>query len=109
LSFCYSPDPCKLVSQLDSVDPLLHNIRDFDDVSKMLAAGLLRYLCSDSQTKEMIKVCDGIPVLLSALQNNSVKLLKYVVWCLVQLSEDADLRNIIRRRGGLPLLLGFLG
>ncbi len=44
----------------------------------------------------------------SLLHSDSVMLLWNVVWCLVQMSSDADTSNDIRQLGGIPLLLSLL-
>ncbi|ELU13080.1 hypothetical protein CAPTEDRAFT_200137 [Capitella teleta] len=108
ISLAQSPEPCKLIAELNLIETLLHILQEYDTLSKRLAAELLRLLCADSQAQEMIKVFDGIPLLLSLLHSDNLKLLWNAVWCLVQLSGDRETSDDIRTMGGLPLLLSLL-
>ncbi|KAJ8415933.1 hypothetical protein AAFF_G00404900 [Aldrovandia affinis] len=73
-----------------------------------IGAELLRLLCSDRQVREQVKVYEGVPVLLSLLHSEHLKLLWSVVWVLVQLCEDPDISSEIRTWGGVQQLLRIL-
>ncbi|KAJ8024745.1 Serine/threonine-protein kinase Nek10 [Holothuria leucospilota] len=103
-----SADSRKVIAELDCIETLLGIIQDYDIISKKLSASLLRILCQESQVREQIKICDGVPMLLSILHYDNIQLLWNVVWCLTQLAEDPDSSNDIRVMGGIPLLLSLL-
>ena len=44
-----------------------------------LAASLLRTLCHEEQVREQVKICDGVPMLLSILHYDNLKLIWNVV------------------------------
>ncbi|KAG9345199.1 hypothetical protein JZ751_009744 [Albula glossodonta] len=73
-----------------------------------IAAELLRLLCPDRQVREQVKAYEGVPVLLSLLHSEHLKLLWSVVWILVQLCEDPDTSAEIRAWGGVQQLLRIL-
>lgn len=73
-----------------------------------LTAELLRLLCLDPQVKEQVKIYEGVPILLSLLHSDHLKLLWSVVWILVQICEDPDTSMEIRIWGGLKQLLHIL-
>ncbi|KAL5007557.1 hypothetical protein ScPMuIL_016363 [Solemya velum] len=102
ITLAQSPRPRQLIGELNCIEVLLRIIQEYDNLSKKLAANLLRILCQDSQTREMVKLYDGIPILLSQLHSENVNLLWHVVWCLVQLCEDQEISNDIRQMGGDP-------
>lgn len=77
-------------------------------VSPRIAAELLRLLCPDGQVREQVKVYEGVPVLLSLLHSEHLKLLWSVVWVLVQLCEDPDTSAEVRAWGGVQQLLRIL-
>ncbi|XP_064647699.1 serine/threonine-protein kinase Nek10-like isoform X2 [Lineus longissimus] len=108
ISLAQSKEPRVMIGELNSIEMVLRILQDYDNLSKKLAANLLRTLCADSQAREMVKIYDGIPLLLSLLHSDNIKLLWNVVWCLVQLAEDQDASNDIRTMGGIPLLLSLL-
>ncbi|XP_064613774.1 serine/threonine-protein kinase Nek10-like [Liolophura sinensis] len=108
ISLAQSGQPRKLIGELNSIEVLLTIIQEYDTLTKKLAANLLRLLCADPQSKEMVKVYDGVPILLSQLHSDNAMLLWHVVWCLVLLAEDPDFSNDIRLMGGIPLLLSLL-
>ncbi|XP_022087422.1 serine/threonine-protein kinase Nek10-like isoform X2 [Acanthaster planci] len=108
ISIAQSPEPRAVIGELDCIETLLRIIQEYDMLSKKLAAVLLRTLCLESQVKEQVKICDGVPVLLSVLHCDNIKLLLDVVWCIVLLSGDLDTSNDVRIMGGIPLLLSLL-
>lgn len=73
-----------------------------------LTAELLRLLCAEPQVKEQVKLYEGIPVLLSLLHSDHLKLLWSVVWILVQVCEDPETSVEIRIWGGIKQLLHIL-
>lgn len=73
-----------------------------------LTAELLRLLCTEPQVKEQVKLYEGIPVLLSLLHSDHLKLLWSVVWILVQVCEDPETSVEIRVWGGIKQLLHIL-
>lgn len=73
-----------------------------------LTAELLRLLCAEPQVKEQVKLYEGIPVLLSLLHSDHLKLLWSVVWVLVQVCEDPETSVEIRIWGGIKQLLHIL-
>ncbi|XP_078355562.1 serine/threonine-protein kinase Nek10-like, partial [Oculina patagonica] len=108
IGLAQSERPRALIGELNSTEILLRILQEYDMLSKTLAAGLLRILCADSSIREQVKVFDGIPICLSLLHCDNLKLLWNVVWIIVQLAEDADSSNDIRVLGGIPLLLALL-
>ncbi|XP_072042766.1 serine/threonine-protein kinase Nek10-like [Amphiura filiformis] len=108
IGLAQSPEPRAIIGELDCIETLLRIVQDYDILSKKLAASLLRTLCQEEQVREQVKICDGVPMLLSILHYDNLKLIWNVVWCLVQLAEDADTSNDIRLMGGIPLLLALL-
>lgn len=73
-----------------------------------MTAELLRLLCVESQVKEQVKMYEGVPILLSLLHSDHLKLLWSVVWILVQVCEDPDTSVEIRIWGGIKQLLHIL-
>ncbi|KAK2515957.1 Nek10 [Columba guinea] len=73
-----------------------------------LTAELLRLLCAGSQVKKQIKMYEGVPVLLSLLHSDHIKLLWSIVWILVQICEDPEMSAEIRIWGGIKQLLHIL-
>lgn len=73
-----------------------------------LTAELLRLLCAESQVKEQVKIYEGVPVLLSLLHSDHIKLLWSVVWILVQVCEDPETSVEIQIWGGIKQLLHIL-
>lgn len=103
-----SEEPKAIICELNCVEILIQIVEDYDVTSKQLAVTLLRQLCTDLSIREQVKVFHGIPVLLSLLRSDTLKLLWNVVWILVQLAEDSDTSNEIRLLGGIPLLIALL-
>uniref|UniRef100_A0A803TIX9 NIMA related kinase 10 n=1 Tax=Anolis carolinensis TaxID=28377 RepID=A0A803TIX9_ANOCA len=77
-------------------------------VPSKLTAELLRLLCLESQIKEQVKIYEGVPILLSLLHSDHIKLLWSIVWILVQICEDPDTSAEIRIWGGIKQLLHIL-
>lgn len=103
-----SAQPRLIIGELNIVEQLLRIIQDYDNVSKKHAASLLGLLCQDVQTREMVKLHDGVPILLSQLVNDNANMLYQVVWCLATLCIDPDVSKDVRQTGGIPLLLSLL-
>ncbi|NWR68586.1 NEK10 kinase, partial [Centropus unirufus] len=107
-SLAESPECREKISELAIVENLLVILREYDLLSKRLTAELLRLLCAESQVKEQIKMYEGIPVLLSLLHSDHIKLLWSIVWILVQVCEDPETSVEIRIWGGIKQLLHIL-
>ncbi|CAB3998666.1 serine threonine- kinase Nek10-like isoform X1, partial [Paramuricea clavata] len=96
------------IGELNCIEILLRIIENYDMPSKKLAANLLKILCSHINIREQVKVFEGIRICLSLLDSDNVKFLWYLVWIIVQLSEDQDSREEIRLLGGIPLILSLI-
>uniref|UniRef100_UPI00398F423F serine/threonine-protein kinase Nek10 isoform X3 n=1 Tax=Pristiophorus japonicus TaxID=55135 RepID=UPI00398F423F len=96
------------IGELTIVENLLTILQDYDLLSKRMTAELLRLLCADAQVREQVKIYEGIPIMLSLLHSDHLKLLWSVVWILVQLCEDPDTSTEIRLWGGIQQLLHIL-
>ncbi|XP_001380923.3 serine/threonine-protein kinase Nek10 isoform X5 [Monodelphis domestica] len=107
-SLAESPECREKISELTIVENLLMILHEYDLLSKRLTAELLRLLCAESQVKEQVKVYEGIPILLSLLHSDHLKLLWSVVWILVQVCEDPETSVEIRTWGGIKQLLHIL-
>ncbi|XP_061101244.1 serine/threonine-protein kinase Nek10 [Conger conger] len=107
-SLAESPDYKGKIGELLIVENLLIILQEYDLLSKRIAAELLRLLCPDRQVREQLKVYEGVPVLLSLLHSEHLKLLWSVVWVLVQLCEDPDTSAEVRAWGGVQQLLRIL-
>ncbi|XP_074939374.1 serine/threonine-protein kinase Nek10 [Phalacrocorax aristotelis] len=107
-SLAESPECREKISELTIVENLLVILHEYDLLSKRLTAELLRLLCAESQVKEQIKMYEGVPVLLSLLHSDHIKLLWSVVWILVQVCEDPETSVEIRIWGGIEQLLHIL-
>ncbi|XP_051872938.1 serine/threonine-protein kinase Nek10 [Pristis pectinata] len=107
-SLAESPECRVKIGELTIVENLLAILQEYDLLSKRMTAELLRLLCADAQVREQIKIYEGIPILLSLLHSDHLKLLWSVVWILVQLCEDPDTSTEIRLWGGLQQLLHIL-
>eukprot|EP00076_Gallus_gallus_P017549 XP_015137277.2 serine/threonine-protein kinase Nek10 [Gallus gallus] len=108
ISLAESPECREKISELTIVENLLMILREYDLLSKRLTAELLRLLCAESQVKEQVKIYEGVPVLLSLLHSDHIKLLWSVVWILVQVCEDPETSVEIRIWGGIKQLLHIL-
>ncbi|XP_036394617.1 serine/threonine-protein kinase Nek10 [Megalops cyprinoides] len=107
-SLAESPDYKEKIGELPIVENLLVILQEYDLLSKRIGAELLRLLCPGRQVREQVKVYEGVPVLLSLLHSEHLKLLWSVVWVLVQLCEDPDTSAEIRAWGGVQQLLRIL-
>ncbi|XP_067417724.1 serine/threonine-protein kinase Nek10 isoform X4 [Emydura macquarii macquarii] len=107
-SLAESPECREKISELAIVENLLVILREYDLLSKRLTAELLRLLCAKSQVKEQVKLYEGVPILLSLLHSDHLKLLWSVVWILVQICEDPETSVEIRIWGGIKQLLHIL-
>ncbi|XP_055516439.1 serine/threonine-protein kinase Nek10 isoform X1 [Leucoraja erinacea] len=107
-SLAESPECRVKIGELTIVENLLAILQEYDLLSKRMTAELLRLLCADSQVREQIKIYEGIPIMLSLLHSDHLKLLWSVVWILVQLCEDPDTSTEIRLWGGIQQLLHIL-
>ncbi|KFO91682.1 Serine/threonine-protein kinase Nek10, partial [Buceros rhinoceros silvestris] len=107
-SLAESPECREKISELTIVENLLVILHEYDLLSKRLTAELLRLLCAESRVKEQVKVYEGVPVLLSLLHSDHIKLLWSIVWILVQVCEDPETSAEIRIWGGIKQLLHIL-
>ncbi|XP_065255134.1 serine/threonine-protein kinase Nek10 isoform X2 [Emys orbicularis] len=107
-SLAESPECREKISELTIVENLLVILHEYDLLSKRLTAELLRLLCAESQVKEQVKLYEGVPILLSLLHSDHLKLLWSVVWILVQICEDCETSVEIRIWGGIKQLLHIL-
>ncbi|XP_056098619.1 serine/threonine-protein kinase Nek10 [Rhinichthys klamathensis goyatoka] len=96
------------IGELSVVEHILVVLQEYDMLSKRLSAELLRLLCSVQCIRDQVRQCDGVPVLLSLLHSEHVKLLRSSVWVLVQLCQDPDTSAEIRAWGGVQQLLRIL-
>ncbi|XP_041039927.1 serine/threonine-protein kinase Nek10 [Carcharodon carcharias] len=107
-SLAESPGCRAKIGELTIVENLLSILQEYDLLSKRMTAELLRLLCADAQVREQVKIYEGIPIMLSLLHSDHLKLLWSVVWILVQLCEDPDASTEIRLWGGIQQLLHIL-
>ncbi|NXC28052.1 NEK10 kinase, partial [Campylorhamphus procurvoides] len=107
-SLAESPECREKISELTIVENLLVILHEYDFLSKRLTAELLQLLCAESRVKEQVKKYGGVPVLLSLLHSDHVKLLWSIVWILVQVCEDPETTVEIRIWGGIKQLLHIL-
>ncbi|XP_029359695.1 serine/threonine-protein kinase Nek10 [Echeneis naucrates] len=103
-----SPECKEEIGQLQIVENLLIILQEYDMLSKRMSAELLRLLSPVRQVREQVRELEGLPVLLSLLHGQHLKLLWSLVWVLVQLCEDPDTRTEIRNWGGVQQLLWLL-
>ncbi|XP_053343859.1 serine/threonine-protein kinase Nek10 [Clarias gariepinus] len=107
-SLADSHDCKEKIGELSVVENLLVILQEYDMLSKRLSAELLRLLCPVPVVREQVCECDGIPVLLSMLHADHLKLLWSTVWVLVQLCQDPEGSANIRAWGGIQQLLRIL-
>ncbi|KAM4600415.1 serine/threonine-protein kinase Nek10 [Polymixia lowei] len=103
-----SPDCRERIGELPIVEYLLVILQEYDLLSKRMGAELLRLLSPVGQVRDQVREMEGLPVLLSLLHEQHLKLLWSVTWILVQLCEDPDTRAEIRTCGGVQQLLRLL-
>ncbi|XP_066500485.1 serine/threonine-protein kinase Nek10 [Hoplias malabaricus] len=96
------------IGELSVVENLLIILQEYDTLSKRLSAEMLRLLCAVPRVREQLCQCEGVPVLLSMLHADDVKLLWSSVWVLVQLCQDPHICTLIRTWGGVQQLLHIL-
>ncbi|XP_064803393.1 serine/threonine-protein kinase Nek10-like [Oncorhynchus masou masou] len=107
-SLAESSECKKTIGELSIVENLLVILQDYDLLSKRMSAELLRLLSPVWQVREQVRECEGLPVLLSLLHGEHLKLLWSIVWVLVQLCEEPDTSAEIRTWGGVQQLLHIL-
>ncbi|XP_035528285.1 serine/threonine-protein kinase Nek10 [Morone saxatilis] len=103
-----SPECKEDIGELLIVDNLLVILQEHELLSKRMSAELLRLLSPVRQIRDQVRELEGLPVLLSLLYGQHLKLLWSVAWVLVQLCEDPDTRTEIRSWGGVQQLLRLL-
>ncbi|XP_026226103.1 serine/threonine-protein kinase Nek10 isoform X2 [Anabas testudineus] len=103
-----SPECKEEIGKLLIVENLLVILQEYDLLSKRMSAELLRLLSPVQQVREQVRQMEGLPVLLSLLHGQHLKLLWSIAWVLVQLCEDPDTRTEIRSWGGVQQLLRLL-
>uniref|UniRef100_UPI0037E7F4D2 serine/threonine-protein kinase Nek10 n=1 Tax=Semicossyphus pulcher TaxID=241346 RepID=UPI0037E7F4D2 len=103
-----SPECKEEIGELPIVENLLVILQEYDLLSKRMSAELLRLLSPVRQVRDQVRELEGLPVLLSLLYGQHLKLLWSVAWVLVQLCEDPDTRTEIRSWGGVQQLLRLL-
>lgn len=69
---------------------------------------LLRLLSPVQQVRARLRELEGLPLLLSLLLGDQIKLLWSVAWVLVQLCQEPEARVEIRSWGGVQQLLRLL-
>uniref|UniRef100_A0A3P8U530 NIMA related kinase 10 n=1 Tax=Amphiprion percula TaxID=161767 RepID=A0A3P8U530_AMPPE len=106
--FSCSPECKKEIGELPIVESLLVILQEYDLLSKRMSAELLRLLSPVQHVRDQVRELEGVPVLLSLLHGQHLKLLWSVAWVLVQLCEDPDTRAEIRSWGGVQQLLRLL-
>ncbi|KAM3678950.1 LOW QUALITY PROTEIN: serine/threonine-protein kinase Nek10 [Ammospiza maritima maritima] len=89
------------------VENLLVILHEYDFLSNRFRTELL-LLCVESRVKEQIKMYKGIPVLLSLLHSDCIKILWSIVWILVQVCEAPETTVEIRIWGRIKQLLHML-
>ncbi|KAF7662268.1 hypothetical protein LDENG_00239160 [Lucifuga dentata] len=103
-----SPECKEKIGELPIVENLLVILQEYDLLSKRMSAELLRLLSPVRQVRDQLRDLEGLPVLLSLLHCQHLKLLWSVAWVLVQLCEEPDTRTEIRSWGGVQQLLRLL-
>ncbi|XP_078108312.1 serine/threonine-protein kinase Nek10 isoform X2 [Sander vitreus] len=103
-----SPECKEEIGKLPIVENLMVILQEYDLLSKRMSAELLRLLSPVWQVRDQLRELEGLPVLLSLLYGQHLKLLWSVAWVLVQLCQDPDTRTEIRSWGGVQQLLRLL-
>ncbi|KAG7475758.1 serine serine/threonine-protein kinase Nek10 [Solea senegalensis] len=103
-----SPDCKEEIGEPPIVERLLVILQEYDMLSKRISAELLRLLSPVQQVRDQVRELEGLPVLLSLLHGQHLKLLWSLTWVLVQLCEDPATRTEIRSWGGVQQLLRLL-
>ncbi|XP_019958985.2 serine/threonine-protein kinase Nek10 isoform X1 [Paralichthys olivaceus] len=103
-----SPECKEEIGEPPIVENLLVILQEYDLLSKRTSAELLRLLSPVRQVRDQVRELEGLPVLLSLLHGQNLKLLWSLTWVLVQLCEDQTARTEIRSWGGVQQLLRLL-
>nr|XP_057910036.1 serine/threonine-protein kinase Nek10 isoform X2 [Doryrhamphus excisus] len=103
-----SPQCRDEIGALAIAENLLVILQEYDLLSKRMAAELLRRLSPVQHVRDELRELEGLPVLLSLLHTQHLKLLWSVAWILVQLCQDSDTRTEMRSWGGVQPLLRLL-
>ncbi|XP_035382004.1 serine/threonine-protein kinase Nek10 isoform X2 [Electrophorus electricus] len=96
------------IGELSIAENLLEILQEHETLSKRLSAELLRLLCPIPYVREQVRQSEGVPVLLSALHTDHLKLLWSTAWALVQLCQDPESSADICAWGGVQQLLHIL-
>ncbi|XP_076868528.1 serine/threonine-protein kinase Nek10 isoform X2 [Brachyhypopomus gauderio] len=96
------------IGELSVVENLLVILQEYEMLSKRLSAELLRLLCPVPRVREQVRQSEGVPVLLSTLHTDHLKLLWSTTWTLVQLCQDPESSADICAWGGVQQLLHIL-
>ncbi|XP_076006370.1 serine/threonine-protein kinase Nek10 [Genypterus blacodes] len=107
-SLAKSPEYREKIGELPIIENLLVILQEYDLLSKKMSAELLRLLSPVREVRDRLMDLEGLPVLLSLLHGQHLKLLRSVAWVLVQLCQEPDTRTEIRSWGGLQQLLRLL-
>ncbi|XP_060936435.1 serine/threonine-protein kinase Nek10, partial [Limanda limanda] len=103
-----SPECKEEIGEPPIVENLLVILQEYDLLSKRTGAELLRLLSPVRQVRDQVRELEVLPVLLSLLHGQNLKLLWSLAWVLVQLCEDQTTRTEIRSWGGVQQLLWLL-
>ncbi|KAF3692330.1 Serine/threonine-protein kinase Nek10 [Channa argus] len=103
-----SPECKEEIGKLPIAENLLVILQEYDLLSKRMSAELLRLLSPVRRVREQVRELEGLPMLLSLLHGQHLKLLWSIAWVLVQLCEDPETRTEIRSWGGVQQLLRLL-
>ncbi|XP_062606120.1 serine/threonine-protein kinase Nek10-like isoform X2 [Saccostrea cucullata] len=108
LALAQCPEARKLIAERNCAEDLLGIIKDYDSLSKKLAAKLLQRLCNERSCQESVQEHQGIPILLSQLHFDNVNLLLPVIQCLIHMCTYPEANKEIRQMGGIPTILSLL-
>uniref|UniRef100_A0A7N8X3M0 Serine/threonine-protein kinase Nek10 n=1 Tax=Mastacembelus armatus TaxID=205130 RepID=A0A7N8X3M0_9TELE len=108
ITLAESPECKEEIGKLPIVENLLVILQEYNLLSKRMSAELLRLVSPVQQVRDQVRELEGLPVLLSLLHGQHLKLLWSVTWVLVQLCEDPNTRTEIRSWGGVQQLLWLL-
>ncbi|XP_024917349.1 serine/threonine-protein kinase Nek10 isoform X2 [Cynoglossus semilaevis] len=103
-----SPECKEKIGEPPIIEKLLVILQEYDLLSKRISAELLRLLSPVRQVRDQVRALDGLPIVLSLLHGQHLKLLWSLAWVLVQLCEDPPTRAEIRSWGGVQQLLWLL-
>ncbi|XP_056007896.1 serine/threonine-protein kinase Nek10-like isoform X2 [Ostrea edulis] len=108
LALAQCPKARQLIAERSCAEDLLGIIKDYDSLSKKLAAKLLQKLCHERLCQETVQEHQGIPILLSQLHCDNVNLLLPVLQCLIHMCTHPEANKEIRQMGGIPTILALL-